>query len=111
MKIYAIRDRLIDYWQQPFAGPDDRAVMQAVARGVNSGEATSDIAQAPHHFEIWQLGLVTEDGHLVPERKFICDCASLVRNRVRDQPGPGGAEAPDAVGGGGTPPERPPGNA
>lgn len=98
MKIYAIRDRLIDYWQQPFAGPDDKAVMQALARSVNNGDTTNDIAQAPHHFELHQLGEVSEDGHLIPERRFICDCAQLVRGRVRDQPGPGSAEAPPEVG-------------
>lgn len=83
MKIYAIRDRLIDYWGQPFVGPDNGAVKQAVARTVNSGDVTSDIANAPHHFEIHQLGYVTEEGHLVAERSFVCDCASLIRGSVR----------------------------
>lgn len=80
MKIYAIRDRLIDYFMQPFVGPDDKSVMASVARLVNTGEVTSDIAQAPHQFEVWTLGQVTEEGHLVPERQYLGDCSSLVRN-------------------------------
>lgn len=111
MKIFALRDRLIDFWQQPFAGPDEKAVKQAIARTVNEGAATSDIAQAPHHFEIWELGYVTEDGHLIPERKFHGDCSGLIRSRLREQPGPGDPEASPEVGRGGTPSERPPGNA
>jgi len=91
VKIYAIRDRLIDYFMQPFVGPDDKNVLASVARLVNQGEVTSDIQQAPHHFEVWQLGQVTEDGHLVPERALIADCSSLVRRGIRapGEAGPG----------------------
>ncbi|QXP08205.1 MAG: nonstructural protein [Arizlama microvirus] len=88
MKIYAIRDRLINYFMQPFVGPDDKSVLASVARLVNTGEVTSDIAQAPHQFEVWTLGHVTEEGHLVPEREYLGDCSSLVRNvRGRTEPG------------------------
>jgi len=83
MKIYAIRDRLIDYFMQPFVGPDDKTVMASVARLVNQGEVTSDIAQAPHQFEVWTLGQVTDDGHLVPERQYLGDCSSLIRSDIR----------------------------
>jgi hypothetical protein len=83
MKIYAIRDRLIDYFMQPFVGPDDKTVMASVARLVNQGEVTSDIAQAPHQFEVWTLGQVTEEGHLVPERQYLGDCSSLIRTDIR----------------------------
>lgn len=116
MKIYAIKDRLIDYFMQPFAGPEDKAVMAAIARTINNVGDMSDIAQAPHHFEIWQLGQVTEDGHLIPERALIADCASLVRpglrtDRIRpgqattDEPGEhrgpaGGNESPGRTNGG-----------
>lgn len=98
MRIYALRDRLMDYWQQPFAGPNDKAVMQALARSVNNGDTTNDIAQAPHQFELHQLGEVTEDGHIVPQRRFICDCSSLIRANLRSQPGPEHAEASPEVG-------------
>lgn len=93
MKIYAIRDRLINYYMQPFAAPGDKEVMSAVATTINNG-ANSDIAQAPHHFEIWQLGEVHEDGHIEPSQILVCDCASLIRTGLRKSPGaqPGGSE-------------------
>jgi len=94
MQIYAIRDRLIDYFMQPFVGPDDKQVMASVARLVNNGEVTSDIAQAPHQFEIWKLGNITEDGHLVPERQYLGDCASLIRVDIR-RPAQSGIPAPE----------------
>jgi len=93
MKIYAIRDRLIDYFMQPFVGPEDKAVLASVARLVNQGEVTSDIAQAPHQFEVWSLGQVTDDGHLVPERQYLGDCSSLVRPGRRT-PAAGDRETP-----------------
>ena len=68
---------------QPFAAPSDKEVLAAVSRTINSGE-TSDIAQAPHHFEIWQLAEVQEDGHIEPKRELIADCASLVRRDLRN---------------------------
>lgn len=84
MKIYAIRDRLIDYFMQPFVGPDNKSVLASVAKLVNQ-EGTSDIAQAPHHFEVWELGEVNaEDGHITPKLDFIADCSSLVRRGIRE---------------------------
>jgi len=106
MKIYAIRDRLIDYYMQPFVGPDDKNVLASVARLVNQGEITSDIAQAPHQFEVWTLGEVQEDGTLVAKKEYIADCSSLVRGGIR-RPGAGqpGADPTEAPGSGsqGTP--------
>lgn len=96
MKIYALRDRLIDYYMQPFVGPDDKNVLASVARLVNNGEVTSDITQAPHQFEVWSLGHVTDDGHLVPERNYLADCASLVRAGIRKTPDTGAGETPGA---------------
>lgn len=85
MKIYAVRDRLLDYYMQPFAGPDDKAVLASVARMVNAQGEMSDIAQAPHHFEVWELGVLDEEGHLTPTRKLLADCASLVRPNLRER--------------------------
>ncbi|QXP08239.1 MAG: nonstructural protein [Arizlama microvirus] len=93
MNIYAIRDRLLDYYMQPFAGPEDKAVLAAVARTINTQENMSDIAQAPHHFEVWRIGKVTTDGHIQQDRELIADCASLVRPGIRRT---GGAEGPGA---------------
>lgn len=104
MKIYAIRDRLIDYFMQPFVGPEHKAVLASVAKIVNM-EGQSDIAQAPHHFEVWQLGEVDQDGHLTAKLDFIADCSSLVRRGIREirEPGDHEIESP-------TPPgTRPPG--
>lgn len=99
MKIYAIRDRMLDYFQQPFVGPNDNAVRASLAAHVNNPEATDAIAQAPHHFEIHQLGYVTEEGALVAEKSFICDCSSLIRVGLRERrpggPGKDTDTAPD----------------
>lgn len=83
MKIYAIRDRLIDYYMTPFAAPSEKDVLASLAQTINTGDLNSAIAQAPHHFELWQLGLVTEDGHLTPQRQFLADCSSLIRADIR----------------------------
>lgn len=85
MKIYAIRDRLIDYFLMPFAAPGDKEVMSALSKRVNYGQTEDDVCQAPHHFELWKLGEVLEDGTLTPKKELICDCSSLVRAR-RESP-------------------------
>lgn len=98
MRIYCLRDRLIDYYMQPFAAPNHKAVLAAIAQTVNRQDGPlNDIQQAPHHFEIWQLGLVTEDGHLTPEREFIADVSSLVRSGVRKGEHPQDPEAPKSA--------------
>lgn len=83
MNIYAVRDRLIDYYMQPFVGPSDKEVMSALARTVNNTGDTNGITQAPHHFELWELGKVDDEGNITPTRKLVCDCASLIRAGVR----------------------------
>ena len=105
MNIYAIRDRLIDYYLQPFAGPDEKNVLAAIAAQVN-GDIDSAINTAPHHFEVWELGKVDQEGHITPTRKLICDCSSLVRTGLRARPGRANSEdtrEPPA----GNPPEGP----
>lgn len=84
MKIYAVRDRLLDYWMRPFAAEDDKTVMHALSMNINNGETNDPIAQAPHHYELWTLGEVTDDGHLESKRDLLCDCSSLIRASVRD---------------------------
>lgn len=95
MKIYAVKDRLIDYFLQPFAGPDDKNVLAAVSQQINSGD-THAISQAPQHFEVWRLGEVDQEGNLIARKEFIADCASLVRPGIRGAASAqrGGAEAP-----------------
>lgn len=87
MNLYAVRDRLIDYWLTPFAGPDDKAVMSGLAQVVNDQETNRDIAQAPQHFELWQIATITSDGHVEPKKGLVCQLDSLVRRSVRNEPG------------------------
>lgn len=97
MHIYAIRDRLIDYYLRPFAANDDKEVMASIATGINQGDQNSALAQTPHHFEIWRLGSVTETGDIRPGKELIADCASLVRGSIRRGSIPGAPEAPGAT--------------
>lgn len=85
MIIAAIRDRLMDYFMQPFAAPGIPQLLSAISRQVTN-ETESDIAQAPHQFEVWKLGQVDDQGHITVERVYLCDCSSLVRSRVRQEP-------------------------
>jgi len=57
LKLYALRDRLLDYYKQPFLGPGDKTVMASLANMINN-EGDSDFVQAPHHFELWTLAEV-----------------------------------------------------
>jgi len=82
MNIYAVRDRLIDYYLQPFAGPDEKNVLAAIAQQVN-GDQESAISQAPHQFEVWELGTVDQEGNITPTRRLVADCASLIRTGIR----------------------------
>lgn len=78
--IYCLRDRMMDYYMQPFAAADDKAVMSAVARIINTPGSNNDpVAQAPHHFEIWKLCNITELGNTYQAKEFVADCATLVR--------------------------------
>lgn len=80
MNIYAIRDRLIDYYMQPFMGPSDKEVLAAVAVSVNNPDSKEPIHHAPHHFEIWRLGKIDQEtGEVVRDRELLADAASLVR--------------------------------
>lgn len=90
MKLYAIKDRLLDYFMTPFAAPSDKEVLGSIATTVNNYEAinTNGIAQAPHHFEIWVLAEIDEEGHVNPKREFLHDCSSLLRGSVRKAGGP-----------------------
>lgn len=88
MKIYAVRDRMLDYYLHPFAAPDDKQVMGGIAQQVNNPEQMEAIAQAPQHFEIWKLGEVLDNGDLVTNREIICNCQQLVRKTKETANGP-----------------------
>lgn len=78
MKIYALRDRLLNYYLPPFVAPEDNQVKASLANVVNSGDATG-VAQAPQHFELWRLGEVTPEGHVLGAKELLCDCHALIR--------------------------------
>lgn len=79
MKIYAVRDRLIDYFLQPFVGNTDKQIMASLAIYINNRENTDALAQAPQHFELWRLGEVLEDGQIIAYKEFLADCSTLIR--------------------------------
>lgn len=78
MKIYALRDRLLNYFLPPFVAPEDNQVKASLANVVNSGDPTG-LAQAPQHFELWRLGEVTPEGHVLGGKELLCDCHALIR--------------------------------
>lgn len=82
MKIYGIRDRLLDYYVQLFLADNDKVTLSTTAEAVN-GERGHAIEKAPHHFEIWRLGNIDEKGDVTPDKEYICDCSSLVREPSR----------------------------
>lgn len=88
MKIYAVKDRLIDFFQQPWVAPGDKEAMTAIAAAVNNQENMSAIAQAPHHFELWRLGEVDEEGRISASKEFLGDCSGFVRGNIRTDSGP-----------------------
>lgn len=101
MKIYAIKDRLLNYYMAPFAAPDDKQVLAAISATVNNyaGLETNAINQAPHHFEVWKIGEVDDEGNICPSKDYLADCASLVRPGLRRDGIPGDSQ-------GKTPPGR-----
>lgn len=85
MKLYAIRDRLLEYFQRPFIGDTDATVLAAVATAINT-EANVDFAQTPTHFEVWQLAEISEEsGQVRPTPKFISNCSDLRRGIREDR--------------------------
>lgn len=107
MHIYAVRDRLLDYFKPPFVAPSDKQVLAGFAQVVNNGSRDSDIEQAPHHFEIWRVATVTEEGRVVESREFLADCSSLIRPGVREGGAAGAENTAGTEGGSGGAPRRP----
>lgn len=112
MNIYAIRDRLIDYFMQPFIGPDDKMVLAAIAVSVNTPDSKEPIHHAPHHFEIWRLGKIDQEtGEVIRDRELLGDASSLVRGSDGEGTATGGSEIHPATGGSQRPPRGTSGNA
>jgi len=93
LKLYALRDRLVDYFLTPFAAHSDKEVMASLAAAINTVGNNDAIAQSPQHFELWELATVEQDGTITPTRIFLADAHTLVRAR-REPEGPeaGGRE-------------------
>lgn len=99
MKLFAIRDRLLDYFQNPVAFDQAQHVQRNLATTINNPEMVNEITQAPDHFELWQIAEVDDQGHVVEKRELICNCSSLIRNGVWKREQPNGTEAEIATGG------------
>lgn len=85
MKLYAIRDRLLEYFQRPFIGDTDATVLAAVATAINT-EANVDFAKTPTHFEVWTLATINEEtGTVTGAPKFIANCSDLRRGHGEDR--------------------------
>lgn len=101
MKIFAVRDRMLDYFQVPVVVHREQDLIAAIARGINGeGDDRNELAQAPDHYELWLLAEVDDQGRINEKREFIANCASFVRNGVwaRRKPGPAGTESePGAI--------------
>ncbi len=87
---------MLDYFQDPFVAPNDHTVLASVANVINNNEVTNAIAQAPHHFEIWRIATVDEQGTIRESREFLGDCSALVRTQ-RPAPEPPTGPAPKAA--------------
>lgn len=95
--IYAVRDRLLDYFQQPFIATDTKAVQAALAELINNNESAHAIAQAPQHFELFKIGSVTEEGHVLGHHQLVCECSALIRSGVRNGTAPASGAVPQPV--------------
>lgn len=83
LKIFAIRDRMLNYFQPPIIVSREQDLLAALARGINGPqEERNEISNAPDHYEVWQIGEVDDQGHLSQSRSFVINCASLIRNGV-----------------------------
>lgn len=107
MKLYAIRDRLLEYFQRPFIGDTDATVLAAVATAINT-EANVDFAKTPTHFEVWVLAEIQEEtGQVKATPKFISNCSDL-RRGIRETGIHRASESQDPAAGRGTEVKGPP---
>jgi len=109
MNIYAVRDRLLDYYLHPFAAHTDKEVLGAIATAINREGNLDAIAQAPHHFEIWKIGEVDDDGHLTARKELLATCENLIRPRQSAEIARAIPEPPEYLRRAGNAPESPAG--
>lgn len=78
--LYSIYDKLLEYYNTPFVGHTRNAVLAAVATTVNNKEIQNEpLVQAPHQFEVWEVGTFDQAGNLHARKTFIANCSTLVR--------------------------------
>jgi len=70
---------MIDYFMVPFAAPSENEAMASISHEVNREDISAAIQNAPHHFELYSLGEIDDNGIINPKKELICDCSSLVR--------------------------------
>lgn len=112
MNIYAIKDRLIDYYMPPFLAPSDKEALAAIANVVNDFERSHAITKTPRHFEIWRLAYIEETGEVKGPKELLADCSSLIRGDIRpgDEGRPGTRQGAIESGPRGGPPSGPGGH-
>lgn len=93
MKLYSVRDTLLNYYLTPFMGHDDHDVMAALAQIVNNGALHEPIHIAPNNFEIWSLAEVDNQGNVKAEKTLIANCNSLIRRGIRQTSEPSNDQA------------------
>lgn len=109
MKIFAIRDRLLNYFQRPVMADQAPDVVAAVAAAINNGDQ-NDFCKKPEDFEIWQVGeFDQESGAIIPKLTIVTNCLSLIRGRVREGDASARAAAIAAAHRSAGAPESPPG--
>lgn len=101
IKLFAIRDRLLDYFMQPYLiGHNEPEILSLVANMVNQEDSKHAVHTNPSHFEVWRLAEIQEQtGQVHGDREFLADCASLIRGSVREGGGPGASAIPSPNGG------------
>lgn len=113
MKLYAVRDRLIGYFLQPFPAHTDKDVLASCANAINREDNRDPIAQTPHHFEIWKLAEINDEtGKVTGDPELLADCSSLVRGGIRETHGQDARadQSGKRLGTRPTQPEHPPGH-
>lgn len=83
MNLYGVKDLLLNIMAPPFVAPSDNQAITALANIVNRGRETDPYAQAPHHFQLWQLATIDEEGNVSPTKIILTDLSSLVRADIR----------------------------
>lgn len=72
---------MIDYFMVPFAAPNENEAMAGIAHEVNRVDIQAAIQSAPHHFELYSLGEIDDNGTIYAKKELVCDCSTLVRPR------------------------------